>query len=206
MGDINQFILVRRFAEQLDGPYLEIGSKNYGSTQDLRSIFGQKGKYVGVDMEEGPGVDLLLDLTGDFGEIDSKLHNMRFGTIFCLSVLEHCSNPFRAADNLTRLLKPGGKICLSAPFSWEFHGYPSDYWRFTHEGIRQLFPELEFNFNQGVAATSREGEFRKLDEDIGRIRFSSKSHMKHGHFLRGISAKLLKMLGRIGIWRQQLSL
>ena len=199
MGDINQLTLIQKFAEQLEGPFLEVGSKNYGSTQDLRSHFLQKDKYVGVDTEEGPGVDILLDLTGEFAEIDSTLTNMRFGTIFCLSVLEHCTHPFRAADNMTRLLKARGKICLSVPFSWGFHGYPSDYWRFTHQGVRLLFPKLEFDLDQGVAATSREKEFKSLDEDIGKIPFSFKSHMRNGYFLRGVSAKSLKLLSRIGI-------
>ena len=201
MGDINQSILIQKFAEQLEGPFLEVGSKNYGSTQDIRSYFLPKDKYVGVDTEKGPGVDILLDLTEDFAEIDSKLNNMRFGTIFCLSVLEHCKHPFKAADNMTRLLKVRGKICLSVPFSWQFHGYPSDYWRFTHQGVRLLFPKLEFDLDQAVAATSREKEFKSLDEDIGKIRFSFKSHMSNGHFLRGVSAKSLKLLSRMGILR-----
>jgi len=91
MGDINQLWFVQQNAENFDGPYLEVGSKDYGSTQDLRSIFLSKGKYVGIDMREGKGVDFVLDLTRDFDEIDRKLKGERFGTVFCLSVMEHCA-------------------------------------------------------------------------------------------------------------------
>ncbi len=199
MGDVNQLIFVRKYAGQFNGPFLEVGSKNYGSTQDLRQIFAARDRYIGVDIEDGPGVDVVLDLTEDFEKIDMKLSGMRFGTIFCLSVLEHCEQPFKMADNMTLLLKQKGRICVSAPFSWKIHGYPNDYWRFTPEGIRRLFPKVQFNPEQSLAATSKEKEFQKLDDEFGRISFSSSKHWKDGHILRGISAKFLKILSRFGI-------
>jgi hypothetical protein len=199
MGDINQLIFVQRHADGLCGPYLEVGSKNYGSTQNLRSMFEGQNQYVGVDMEPGPGVDVVLDLTQDFKEIDLKIDKTRFGTIFCLSVLEHCAQPFKMAENLTRLLMPGGKICLSVPFSWKFHGYPSDYWRFTHEGIKILFPDLDFDIEKGLAATSKKNEFKPLGTEVGKISFSSTSHWREGHIIQGITAKILKLLSHIGI-------
>lgn len=199
MGDINQLIFIQKYAGQLKGPFLEVGSKNYGSTQDLRGLFAKRDKYIGVDMESGLGVDMVLDLTEDFKIIDAKLGGQRFGTIFCLSVLEHCENPFKMADNMTLLLKEGGQICIAAPFSWKIHAYPNDYWRFTPEGIKKLFPKVEFDLSQGLAATSKEEEFQKLDEEFSRISFSLSKHWKNGHILRGISAKLLKMLSCFGI-------
>ena len=89
MGDVNQFEFVSHIAPTLTGPFLEIGSRNYGNTQDLRSMFMPCGEYVGVDMSDGEGVDYVVDLTRPFAEIDTALHGKRFATIFCLSVLEH---------------------------------------------------------------------------------------------------------------------
>ena len=200
MGYINQLIYIEKYADDFEGPYLEVGSKDYGNTQDLRSVFAGRGQYTGVDMETGPGVDAVCDMAGDFEILHSDLGQARFGTIFCLSVLEHCENPFIMADNLTRLLKPGGKICISVPFSWKFHGYPSDYWRFTHEGIKKLFSGLSFDIRQGVAATSKIGELLPIDEELGRIPFSFSYHKKRGHPVRGIFAKCLNLLSRIGIF------
>jgi len=199
MGDINQFILVSKYARNFAGPYLEVGAKNYGNTQDLRSLFAGKEQYIGLDMEEGPGVDMVLDLTQEFEQIDEKIGHMRFGTIFCLSVLEHCVQPFIIADHLTRLLKPHGKVCISVPFSWKYHGYPSDYWRFTHDGIKLLFPGLDFNLEDGFSVTSKQNEFKALDQEIGKISFSTSKHWNSGHILRGVSAKVLKLLSRFGI-------
>ncbi len=199
MGDVNQLVFVRRFAEMFEAPFLEVGSKDHGSTEDLRALFAGRGLYVGVDMQDGPGVDLVLDVTGDFDQLDAALGRRRFGTIFCLSVLEHCRRPFELARNLTSLLKPGGRICISAPFSWKFHAYPGDYWRFTPQGIELLFPDLRFDAARCAAATSRPNELFELDGQLGRIRFSFSGHRNSGHTWRGITAKALKLFSRLGI-------
>ncbi len=201
MGDVNQILFIEKHIHQLRGPYLEVGAKDYGSTQDLRSLVASDQRYTGVDLEAGPGVDVVVDLAKPFDEVDAKLEGARFGTIFCLSVLEHCRRPFVMADNLTRLLEPGGRLCISVPFAWKFHGYPSDYWRFTHEGVKILFPRLAFDPAATVWATSRKGDLRPIDEQIGRIPFSSKAHRQQGHVFRGIVAKILQSFARIGILR-----
>ena len=201
MGDVNDWIFIQNQMSDFKGPYLEAGSKDYGNTQDIKSLFPQKEKYAGIDMEEGPRVDIVLNLTKRMDEIDEKLGNIQFGTIFCLSVLKHCEYPFLVADNLTNLLKPGEQICLSVPFALGFHGYPSDYWRFTHEGIKKLFPKLSFNPDMSVSATTRKNEFKCIDKELGRIPFSSKYYFRKGLLFQGISAKFLKSLSCIGILR-----
>jgi hypothetical protein len=201
MGDENQLLFIKRHEKEFAGPYLEVGSKDYGATQVLRSILSAKDTYIGADMQDGSGVDVVLDFTEKFQEIDIKLKGIRFGTIFCMSVLEHCAQPFKMAENLTALLKPEGKICLSVPFSWKFHGYPSDYWRFTPEGVEKLFPKLKFNRSNCLASTSRKLEFYRPDAEVGKIKFSFKTQFNNGHFIRAISVKLLGGLSKVGILR-----
>ena len=199
MGDKNQLQYIQRHQEELLGPYLEVGSKDYGSTQDLRRLFSDRDKYIGADMQAGPGVDIVLDFIQNFEEIDATLGGIRFGTIFCLSVLEHCEQPFKMAENLTALMMPKGKICLSVPFSWKIHGYPSDYWRFTPSGVKKLFPKLVFESETAVIATSRKSNFHAINDNIGKISFSSTAHIKSGRLLQGISIKILRGFAKIGI-------
>ncbi len=201
MGDVNQRIFVEKLAPRLQGPFLEVGSRNYGNTQDLRSLFGPDCEYVGVDLEGGSGVDAVIDLTEDFTRIDERLGGRRFGTVFCLSVLEHCDRPFNMADNLTRLLKPGGWLCVAAPFAWRIHDYPHDLWRFTPDGIRTLFPLVEFQAQECLSATTRPGEFAAIDDDLGKVFFSFNRHRRSGHPVRGISAEFLRLLSRVGLLR-----
>ncbi len=174
MGDINQLLFVKTLAGSLAGPILEVGSRDYGNTQNFRALF--KGvEYLGIDMQAGKGVDLVLDLTADFESLDSALEGRRFGTIICMSVLEHCSNPFKMAQNIEKLLAEGGILVVGVPFVWELHGFPDDYWRFTPSGIRVLFPNLDFTAYPGAAYSGRKGDSAPLDGNLFCIRFSSKN-------------------------------
>lgn len=201
MGDVNQLRFVAEAEDVLSGPFLEIGAKNYGNTQDLRPLFAERGEYVGVDMAAGDGVDIVVDLTQPFDTVDAALGGRRFGTIFCLSVLEHCAQPFAMAENMTRLLQPGGQLVISAPFAWKFHGYPSDYWRFTHEGIKKLFPRIAFDDSLCFSVTSKPGEFRPVDEELARIPLSSGFYRKQGRRLRACGARVLAAMSRFGLFR-----
>lgn len=200
MGDANQLHFVETTHEQYEGPFFEVGSHDYGNTQNIRSFFAEQ-EYVGADMNPGSGVDICLDLTKDFAEIDAVLNGKRFGTIFCLSVMEHVDQPFKMAENLTALLAPGGKLCISVPFAWKFHGYPSDYWRFTHEGVKKLFAGLDFSDYEGHTSSSRKQDYRPLDNDIGQLALHAAPHRKSGHSLRGLSARFLRLLAKLGLWR-----
>lgn len=71
--------------------------------------------------------------------------------LICLDVLEHVAQPFTAAAEIKRVLRPGGRLVLSVPFLSGYHGkdggsqsheaYP-DNWRMTHSGIAALFSEF----------------------------------------------------------------
>lgn len=188
MGDANQLLYLEERVSCFAPPYLEVGARDHGSTQDLRGLFGSRGAFVGADIEDGPGVDRVLDLTLPFPEIDAAIEGRRFGGIFCLSVLEHCKRPFDMAENLTRLLAPEGAICVGVPFAWRFHAYPSDYWRFTHEGVKQLFPELHFEPADSVLAGERPGDLKPVDEDLSRVPLSFSVWLRRGRPLRALVA------------------
>ena len=204
MGDTNQYLFALEHKDSLSGPFLEIGSRDYGNTQDLRSFFPGE-TYVGVDMSEGDGVDKVLDLTRTFDAIDEALDKQRFGTIFSFSVMEHCDQPFLMAENMTKLLKPGGKIVLSVPFAWKFHGFPSDYWRFTQEGVKKLFPGIDWDEEgPGHWHAPKKGDSRVIKKDdasIGVLPLSGKHYRENGMFLRGIGLDILKIPKLFGLYK-----
>lgn len=198
MGFKNHELFIKKHQARFRGPFLEIGAKDYGSTVNLRAMFPGE-TYVGIDMAEGKGVDLVLDLTRPFDEIDAAVAGRRFGTVFCLSVMEHCAQPFLMADNITRLLAPGGTLYVSVPYAWKFHGYPSDYWRFTPEGVKKLFPGLAFDMAEARTSTDVVGDIQPVDEDLAHIRISASWQLEKGRFLRGLGAVLLSLLGSLGL-------
>lgn len=64
-----------------------------------------------------------------------------FDGVLSLAVLEHVDNPIQCANELLRVLKPGGRVLVSIPFLQAEHGYPSHYFNATRFGVQQLFKE-----------------------------------------------------------------
>lgn len=74
-----------------------------------------------------------------------------FDAVISIEVLEHTRDPFRAAAEIKRVLRPSGSLLLTTPFLTSYHGksgaaqshsaYP-DLWRFTHEGLLHLFKDF----------------------------------------------------------------
>jgi SAM-dependent methyltransferase len=66
-------------------------------------------------------------------------NNDAFDAVLSIAVLEHVRDPFRCASELSRVLKPGGKLFCAVPFLQPFHGYPHHYYNMTSLGLRNLF-------------------------------------------------------------------
>lgn len=139
MGHANQFYFATRWIDPRKvRKVVEIGSKDYGSTVPWRKVF-KGAEYVGTDLEAGPGVDVVADVTKGIDGLPTDAD-----LVICCSVLEHVERPWIAAENLMRLLKPGGVLYIATPWVWRYHPYPDDYFRFSFNGIRSLFPGLEW--------------------------------------------------------------
>lgn len=65
-----------------------------------------------------------------------------FDAVMSLNVLEHVKDPFQAARELIRVLKPGGELMCVAPFLQPLHGYPHHYYNMTATGLLNLFEPL----------------------------------------------------------------
>lgn len=118
------------------GRTLIVGSKLFSEREDRRLRYPQA---LGVDMQAGNGVDRVVDLEEPLPEdVGQFMH------VECMSVLEHSRRPWKMAANIERLLQPGGTLLVTVPFVWRVHGYPSDYWRFTKDGVRALFSRISW--------------------------------------------------------------
>jgi predicted SAM-dependent methyltransferase len=115
---------------------------------------------VGVDIQAGPGVDRVVDLTSSQGGFDTE----HFELIICCSVLEHVERPWLLAETLTTLLSPSGALFLAVPWIHRYHAYPEDYWRFSRQGVAVLFPELQWLHVK--YATNVRGDFLEVTPSI----------------------------------------
>lgn len=80
-----------------------------------------------------------------FGDIMScpELSDNSYDVVFSHTTLEHIENPWKAAKESIRILKPGGLTICCAPFSWRYHPYPIDVFRFSHHGLEILFQQSD---------------------------------------------------------------
>jgi len=61
-----------------------------------------------------------------------------FDALVTNQVLEHVQNPEEFLGEISRVLKVGGLLLLSAPFIWDEHEQPNDYTRYSSFGIRDI--------------------------------------------------------------------
>lgn len=116
---------------------LDVGSQNINGS--YRELFGGCAEYVGVDIVGGAGVDILA----------TDMDNLPFATgtfdvVISGQTLEHAAHPWILMKEMSRIVKPGGKVCAIAP--WKFHEHkdelcPYDRWRILSDGMRTLMEE-----------------------------------------------------------------
>lgn len=75
---------------------------------------------------------------------DIPVDDQRYDFVFFNQVMEHLPEPAVVLRELFRVMKPGAKLIYTAPFYFEEHGGPYDYFRYTQYGVRHLFGEAGF--------------------------------------------------------------
>ncbi|RLI52630.1 MAG: hypothetical protein DRO87_12895 [Candidatus Thorarchaeota archaeon] len=73
-----------------------------------------------------------------------------FDLVVISGVIEHTQRPFEVVDESFRVLKYGGRLYISSPWIYPFHG--GDNYRFSHEGLRLLcsrFSKIEIGSLHG---------------------------------------------------------
>lgn len=123
------------------GAVLEVGS--FDVNGNPRHHFKDESRfesYIGVDMREGPCVDKVMNTQAlEFGD-DT------FGTIVDAERIEHDNRFWVTIKELFRVCRPGGHIIITTRSWGGFppHDYPSDYWRFMDNGLRDLLEYAGF--------------------------------------------------------------
>ena len=102
---------------------LEVGSQNFnGGLRDLKS---SKMSWFGIDVSQGPGVDLIVEVGGTFPFEDEN-----FDLVVASSVFEHDIQFWTTFLEMVRVTKQDGLILLIVPSQGAFHRYPLDAFRF----------------------------------------------------------------------------
>lgn len=115
------------------GRMLEVGPQHQQAGKYFPSF-----DYWALDIRKTADNVIVGDIT-NCPEHESE----QFDFIVSIDVFEHVNRPWKAAEEITRLLKPGGVVFTSTIFSWRYHPSPIDYYRYTPDALEFLFGELE---------------------------------------------------------------
>lgn len=128
-----------------DGVGLNLGSGSINFNKKIRNldIYPGKNIYYVARAESIPEKDNFFDL------------------VITQEVLEHVQDPFKAMNEIFRVLKPNGILYCQLPFIIGYHPGPTDFWRFTKEGIEEIIKRNGFEINEvGISVGGATGFYR----------------------------------------------
>jgi SAM-dependent methyltransferase len=104
-------------------------------------------EYIGIDISDSPEKNSNINTIIRQGEA-LPYPDSYFNAVISTQVFEHLEDMDFYAKELGRVLKKDGQMFVSAPFVWDFHPYPKDYWRISEDGYRKIFKnfsEIDFS-------------------------------------------------------------
>lgn len=107
-------------------------------------------KLINVDKYKFPEVNIVADAHY------LPFKDNSFDALISQAVLEHTENPWEVVNEIYRILKNKGIVYVEVPFLQGFHPSPSDYYRFTIQGLEKLFSrfkKIDLNVCVGPSST-----------------------------------------------------
>lgn len=134
LGTIWRFLGPR--LSTLRGSLLDVGC---GEMPYRTFLPGEVG-YLGIDVPQAgafsmSGNDEVISFDGHY----IPFPDASFDTVLCTEVLEHSPEPAALIAEIERVLKPGGKLIATVPFSARVHYAPYDYHRFSKYALAGMF-------------------------------------------------------------------
>ena len=130
------FVQTATEAFQLEGPVYEFGISSVGRGDGLHTCLAGT-SCVGCDPSEEPRTDRLGDLTRlPFPDAAAR-------TVICIDTLQYAADPLRTAEEMSRILAPGGTLLFGSSVDPDEPDPPGRFWRPTHEMINVMMAGLE---------------------------------------------------------------
>jgi len=137
-------------------PYRERFSHCRYEAQDFKRYEGEK---LGGGVAYG-----RIDFASDITAIPAP--DASYDVVLCTEVLEHVPEPFAAVREMARLLKPGGRLLLSAPLGSGRHQLPFHFYGgFTPEWYQHVARQLSLDV---ISVTPNGGFFRLMAQEAAR--------------------------------------
>ena len=118
---------------------LELGAKRSLASRSTihKHWFPNAAVFHGSDIEPGEDVDVIADVHNLSNIVGPESYDI----IISCSTFEHFKYPHLASTEIMKSLKISGVIFVQTHQTYHIHSYPSDYFRYTREGLSALFPK-----------------------------------------------------------------
>lgn len=187
MKFVNTREVVKEFVPKyIKGKTLDIG----GGTSKYRSIITPcVSEYLVSDLHKEDGVDFVEDAR----KLSHK--DKTFDSILSFQALEHIDDTRAVVREMHRVLKDGGMAIVTAPFLGAQHGHPSDFHRFTVEGLKWHFEQEGFK----IIKAGKQGSTFAVISELFHFSFLS-PYKKHGRIKRAILNRIINVFLKLEKW------
>lgn len=105
-------------------------------------LFKEKNwKYWGMDIKKGSNVDIVAKDIYNWVEIENESYDV----VISGQAFEHMDYFWKAAEEMTRILKPNGYLCIIVPSAGPVHRNPVDCYRFKEDGMKAIAKYVKLN-------------------------------------------------------------
>lgn len=116
---------------------------DFGCAEAPYREFFREARYVTADLPGNAVADVVID---DEGRV--PLESGSVDLVFSSQVLEHVDDPAGYLAEAHRLLRPGGSLVMSTHGVMYLHRDPTDYWRWTCDGLEKVVTDAGFEVQQ----------------------------------------------------------
>lgn len=137
-----EFFIEHIRPEEVNGKrILEVGSRYInGSVRPLIERFFSPKEYIGIDLEPGRFVDIVMPAERILEYFGAE----SFDVVISTEVLEHVANWRLVINNMKGVLNRGGYIYVTTRSrGFPPHSYPYDFWRYELKDMKDIFKDFE---------------------------------------------------------------
>ncbi|MFA6303586.1 MAG: class I SAM-dependent methyltransferase [Legionella sp.] len=127
---------------KLQGKVLDVGA----GQSPWRGWLAKDTEYQGIDIKNSSEFGMSVTDQGliYYDGAIMPLQDNSYDHVLCIEVLEHALDPELLLSEIARVLRQGGTLLLTVPWSARRHHIPYDFHRFTFERLTILFVNAGF--------------------------------------------------------------
>ena len=127
----------------LHGSVLDVGA----GQSPWRALLPEDCRYQGLDVYNASEYGMSRDVPGVtyYDGTVMPLEDSAVDNVICIEVLEHTRDPMLLLQETCRVLRVGGFLLLTVPWSARRHHLPFDFHRFTRERLGIMLAEAGFS-------------------------------------------------------------